>query len=118
MMKVINYQPDVIHCNDWQTGLIPTYLKVLYGQDGVGHSCSSIVWVNWLGVGGGIKDKAQRLIENPREEDAGDRAAKAMLRSYQNNPEGHNVNFKEIDAEVKKQSKGGKKKVWKKARKS
>lgn len=23
----LNLQPDVIHCNDWQTGLIPVYLK-------------------------------------------------------------------------------------------
>lgn len=33
MMKVIDYKPDVIHCNDWQTGLIPTFLKVLYSTD-------------------------------------------------------------------------------------
>lgn len=25
--------PDVIHCNDWQTGLIPNYLKTIYSGD-------------------------------------------------------------------------------------
>ncbi len=25
--KVLDFQPDVIHCNDWHTGLIPAYLK-------------------------------------------------------------------------------------------
>ncbi|MDH5258429.1 MAG: glycogen synthase GlgA [Gammaproteobacteria bacterium] len=24
----INWQPDVVHCNDWQTGLIPAYLSL------------------------------------------------------------------------------------------
>jgi len=28
-LKGINWQPDVIHCNDWQTALIPTYLRNL-----------------------------------------------------------------------------------------
>ena len=26
----IDYEPDVIHCNDWQTALIPVYLNVYY----------------------------------------------------------------------------------------
>jgi starch synthase len=26
----LHWQPDIIHCNDWQTGLIPYYLKTLY----------------------------------------------------------------------------------------
>ncbi len=29
-MVAIGYIPDVIQCNDWQTALIPTYLKSLY----------------------------------------------------------------------------------------
>lgn len=27
----VNFSPDVIHCNDWHTGLIPAYLRSLYG---------------------------------------------------------------------------------------
>jgi starch synthase len=27
------WSPEVIHCNDWQTGLIPTYLKTIYADD-------------------------------------------------------------------------------------
>ncbi|MCP5002821.1 MAG: glycogen synthase GlgA [Planctomycetes bacterium] len=33
LCKRINFQPDIIHCNDWQTGLIPAYLKTLYRDD-------------------------------------------------------------------------------------
>ncbi len=31
-MAAINYIPDVIQCNDWQTALVPTYLKAQYRQ--------------------------------------------------------------------------------------
>lgn len=31
--KAIDFQPDIIHCNDWHTGLIPAYLKSVYSQD-------------------------------------------------------------------------------------
>jgi starch synthase len=27
----LNLSPDVIHCNEWQTGLVPVYLRTLYG---------------------------------------------------------------------------------------
>ncbi|MBI5560164.1 MAG: glycogen synthase GlgA [Deltaproteobacteria bacterium] len=26
----LNLRPDVIHCNDWQTGLVPAYIKSIY----------------------------------------------------------------------------------------
>lgn len=29
-MAVIGFIPDVIQCNDWQTGLVPTYLQAVY----------------------------------------------------------------------------------------
>ena len=29
-MAAIGYIPDVIQCNDWQTALVPTYLKAMY----------------------------------------------------------------------------------------
>lgn len=27
------YQPDIIHCNDWQTGLVPFYLQSIYSRN-------------------------------------------------------------------------------------
>ena len=33
MAKALDFRPDVIHCNDWHTGLLPTYLKTLYRSD-------------------------------------------------------------------------------------
>lgn len=33
VLKKLGWQPDVIHCNEWQTGLVPAYLKTLYKDD-------------------------------------------------------------------------------------
>jgi len=32
-LPLIDFCPDVIHCNDWQTGLVPVFLKNVFGQD-------------------------------------------------------------------------------------
>ncbi|MDD5594531.1 MAG: glycogen/starch synthase, partial [Candidatus Margulisbacteria bacterium] len=32
-LKEINWKPDIIHCNDWQSALVIAYLKVLYKDD-------------------------------------------------------------------------------------
>jgi len=29
-IRLLELKPDVLHCNDWQTGLIPTYLRLEY----------------------------------------------------------------------------------------
>ncbi len=28
LLKLLNFEPNIIHCHDWQTGLIPNYLKL------------------------------------------------------------------------------------------
>jgi starch synthase len=30
MIQHIGWEPEIIHCNDWQTGLVPVYLNVFY----------------------------------------------------------------------------------------
>ena len=30
MIQYIDYEPEIIHCNDWQTALIPVYMNVFY----------------------------------------------------------------------------------------
>ncbi len=32
-LKLLYWQPDIIHCNEWQTALIPYYLKTNYADD-------------------------------------------------------------------------------------
>ena len=33
LRKNKEWQPQIIHCNDWQTGAIPNYLKTVYNKD-------------------------------------------------------------------------------------
>ncbi|MHC1739384.1 MAG: glycogen synthase GlgA [Ignavibacteriaceae bacterium] len=32
LIQRLGWQPDIIHCNDWQTGLVPAYFKALQKQ--------------------------------------------------------------------------------------
>lgn len=33
LLKKENFKPDVIHCHDWQSALVPVYLKTIYKDD-------------------------------------------------------------------------------------
>jgi starch synthase len=33
-LRLLDYWPDVLHANDWQTGLVPVYLRELYRGQG------------------------------------------------------------------------------------
>jgi starch synthase len=33
LCRKLEFSPDIIHCHDWQAGLIPAYLKTLYRKD-------------------------------------------------------------------------------------
>ena len=33
LLKEVNFCPDIIHCNDWQTALIPVYLKTQFSNE-------------------------------------------------------------------------------------
>ena len=32
MLPFIDFKPDILHCNDWQTALVPTYYNLFYSQ--------------------------------------------------------------------------------------
>ena len=54
-MSAIGYIPDVIQCNDWQTAMVPTYLKAMYRQQFLGTKCMytihNIEYQGWAHAG-------------------------------------------------------------------
>ncbi len=52
MCRKLDYKPDIIHCNDWQTGLIPLYLKTLYRDDTFFRKTATLLTIHNLGYQG------------------------------------------------------------------
>jgi starch synthase len=52
LSKAIGFRADVIHCNDWQTALIPVYLKTLYRNDPFFSDTATVYTVHNLGYQG------------------------------------------------------------------
>lgn len=50
--KALKFKPDIIHCNDWQTGLVPLYLKTLYSTEKIFKKTSTLLTIHNLGYQG------------------------------------------------------------------
>ncbi len=48
MLPLIDFQPDLIHCHDWQTGLIPVYLRTEFQGDMFFWGMRSIITIHNL----------------------------------------------------------------------
>ena len=52
-LKELDFKPDIIHCNDWQTALVPVYLKEIYGKkDKFYQKMKTVLTVHNLGYQG------------------------------------------------------------------
>ena len=47
-IPVIGFKPDIIHCNDWQTGLVPVYLKERFANGEFFQGIKSIMTIHNL----------------------------------------------------------------------
>lgn len=48
MLPLVGFQPDIIHCHDWETGLIPVYLKNEFQADAFFWGMKSILTIHNL----------------------------------------------------------------------
>jgi len=61
LCRVMNFRPDIVHCNDWQTGLVPLYLKKFYSENGAARRPKTVVTVHNLGYQGQFPKEDLRL---------------------------------------------------------
>jgi starch synthase len=52
VLGLLGWQPDIIHCNDWQTGLIPAYLKTIHSKDPLLNSVKTVFTIHNLAFQG------------------------------------------------------------------
>lgn len=45
-LKAVDFRPDIIHCHDMQTGLIPAYIKTLYSIDAFFQHTKSVFTIH------------------------------------------------------------------------
>ncbi len=51
-IKRLNWSPDIIHCNDWQTGLIPLLIKENYRDEDLFNKTASLFTIHNIGYQG------------------------------------------------------------------
>ena len=56
MLQVVDFFPDILHCNDWQAGMVPVLLRAHYDYDGRYRAMKSIMTIHNLRFQG-IYDK-------------------------------------------------------------
>lgn len=67
VLRVLHWQPDVIHCNDWQTALIPAYLKTQLKDDPFYAKISTLLTIHNLAYQGVFEEDVVEVIGLPRE---------------------------------------------------
>ena len=61
-LPVVNFQPDVVHCHDWQTGLIPVYMKERFRGGDFFSRMKSVITIHNLKFQGKWDIKTVRSI--------------------------------------------------------
>ncbi|MFQ5822461.1 MAG: glycogen synthase GlgA [bacterium] len=54
-LKLLHWQPDIIHCNDWQTALIPLFLKSIYKEDPFFKNTKTLLTIHNLAYQGNFE---------------------------------------------------------------
>jgi starch synthase len=67
LCKEIGFKPDVIHCNDWQSGLIPAYLRTVYRNDPFFKHTAVLFTIHNLAYQGNFTEEELALTGLPPE---------------------------------------------------
>lgn len=66
--KLLNFKPDVIHANDWHTGMLPTYLKTTYREDEFYKKTKTVFSIHNLAHQGMFYDDVLDFAQIPKHE--------------------------------------------------
>jgi len=67
-LKILSWRPDIIHCNDWQTALIPYYLHTVYKDDDFLRGIKTIFTIHNFSYQGIFKKNVAPTLEIQPEE--------------------------------------------------
>ncbi len=62
-LKILSWQPDIIHCNDWQSAYVPVYLKTIYQNDVFFKGVKTIYTVHNLSNQGAFDVEKAKIID-------------------------------------------------------
>lgn len=65
LLKHLAFSPDIIHANDWQTALVPVYLKTLYLSDEFYSSTGTVLSIHNLAYQGVFEPGRWRALGLP-----------------------------------------------------
>ncbi len=51
-LRYLTWKPDIVHCHDWHTGIIPNWLKTIYRDDSTFEHTASVYTMHNLAVQG------------------------------------------------------------------
>ncbi|MFH1837340.1 MAG: glycogen synthase GlgA [Candidatus Omnitrophota bacterium] len=64
-VKKLDFKPDVIHCNDWQTALIPFYLRFRLEKDNFFNGIKTLFTIHNMAYQGAFKRNIMSKIDIP-----------------------------------------------------
>ncbi|GFI62345.1 glycogen synthase [Clostridiales bacterium] len=66
MLSLIDFIPDVIHCNDWQTGPIPLILKEIYSKVSYLKNIKTLYTIHNLQYQGNFEPNSMEMFDLPQ----------------------------------------------------
>jgi starch synthase len=65
LARLMEFSPDILHCHDWQTSLIPVYLKNVYGSDPQIQKARSVFTIHNLAYQGVFPEETMEVSGLP-----------------------------------------------------
>jgi starch synthase len=66
-LQRLKWVPDVIHCNDWQTGMIPAFIKDNYSWDTIFNQTATIMSIHNIAYQGRFSPEIRFIAESKAE---------------------------------------------------